>query len=704
MNNENSLVITLDAGGTMTDCLIVDENGNFTVGKALTNRSNEGQSFIESVRDAAGFFGLTEECLAQTITCCYAGTAMLNTLLTRTGRKVGLLVTKGFEDYLLLNRGHSWLGLSYTEKMHQVLRWNEAPVIPHRMIRGITERIGPSGQEVIPVYKEEARKAVDTLLDLGVEVVGVWLLWSHVNPAHEEEVARIVAERARERGKAVEVLVSSQVSPMMREYSRLNSLIIEAYAASTVRKQLIGVEERARSAGYQSRLLTMLSYGGLVNIDYPRMYETLLSGPVGGLTGAKFVGDYLGLKNIVACDMGGTSFDVGIITDGMIPVVREPVFAKRMLNLPMVYLDSIGAGAGSLVKVDPVTKHIEIGPESAGSDVGVCFRSPALTVTDCNLVAGYIDPDYFLGGKVKLDRQKALEEVSKAADTMGTNPYDFASGVVELVNSMMRDQTLSMLLARGYNPTDYTVMAYGGAGPLHMWGFTRDIPFAGICTFPWAAAFSAFGVSTADYMHRYHRPTFAVINYGASAGDKVAMGEALNATWAEMEKQAYEEFAKEGFGRERVSFTHYAYIRYNGQLDDFETVSPVSRINSAEDMDRLIEAFDHTYGQLFPSAMKFPEAGYLILELSVVATVKIPKSKLTKGELAGVTPEVGAIKGKRQIYHERNWIDFTIYEMDRLLPGNVVTGPAVVEHPMTTLVIPPGHEVSLDEYRVCWYR
>jgi acetone carboxylase beta subunit len=704
MPKGTEFIIAIDAGGTMTDTFLVNKVGEFKVGKALTNPKKEHESFMESVSDAASQWQLGKEVLTGTEMCVYAGTSMLNAILTRSGRKTGLIVTAGWETSLIHKIGLAWLGQSYEERLHQVSRWYDEPLVPPKLTRGVTERILQTGSVLIPLYERETEEAVEDLLNLGVEVIAVCLLWSHINPSHEIRVREIAKERMKKRGTDIPVIISSEVAPMLREASRINSVVVEAYASNMVRDQLIKVEESAKDIGYKSDLLTSLSYGGLVNVRYPKLYETLTSGPIGGILGGSYLVDVIGAENLVCCDMGGTSFDVGIITKRVMPIVREPDYARLRFNVPMVAIDSIGAGTGQVIHVDPLTKRVNLGPESLGADVGVCFRGLAPTVGDCALLVGYLNPEYFLGGNVKLDKQKAHDGLKELADVVGTNVYDFASGIIDLVNQRMKEHLLNMLRARGYNPADYVLLCYGGAGPLHLWGIAEGTEFSGITTVPWAAAFSAFGLASGNYLHRHHGATFAFIPQRADEGTKMNAGQAINHVWETLEKEAFAQMEKEGFPPNNVKLAHFVYARYMGQLEDFEVLSPVSRISSPADMDNVISAFEDVYAKLFPVAMRLPEAGYLIAEAAINAFVELPKPKVPIGAKEGKKPARDAYKGEREVYYRGKWLKYKLWEMSRLTRGNEILGAAIIEDPMTTFVVPPGYKIDIGDYRVLWYK
>jgi N-methylhydantoinase A/oxoprolinase/acetone carboxylase beta subunit len=701
----DALVISIDAGGTMTDCIAVREDGSFLLGKALTNYKDESYSFGESIKDA-----LSDKMpdLSRLRICAYAGTLLVNAVLTRRGLKTGLLTTKGFEHLIYFMRGHSWLGYSYVDKLHSVTHMYPdlalEPLVPIKLIKSVNERVDAEGRVVIPLDERDVREAVDELLDEGCQSIAVSYLHSPINPAHELKTREIAKEVMNKRGLNVHIVLSSEVSPRGKETERTISTVVQAFAAEPAADQLLRVEAKAKEMGFKGNLYTVLSYGGLVDIRYPRLYETLISGPIGGVLGSKFIGDIVGEKNIVATDLGGTSFDVGIIKDGVIHIEREPEVARYMLSLPMVRTDSIASGTGMVVRVDPVSKVITLGPESAGYRLGVCLDYPEVTISDCDVALGYLNPNYFLGGKVKLNKDAALKAIEeRIAEPLGLDVCNAAYLAIALLHARMSDWLNAALMARGYTPLDYVLFCYGGSGPLHMWGFDV-IPFKDFITFKFAAGFSAFGNSTVDYMIREHKSVSIAVPPNPDAKTVMKVGEQLNSVWEDLENKQLQILTSQGFSREQITFKQIAYMRFRGQLEDHEVYSPKNRILRPEDFSDLVKAFEVVYTAIYPKAALFQEAGLVIKEVAIIASVTgMPKPKIVKRPLSGEKPPEDAFKGQREVFYEGKWVTFDLWEMDPLKPGNKVYGPAIIEHPMTTLVVPPERRIYVDEYEFIHY-
>lgn len=709
MKKTTPLVMGIDAGGTMTDTILVDEEGNFAVGKAPTTAGHEAEGFVESAKDATGLLNLDiNKTFEELEVVLYTGTGMLNTLLSRTGQRLGLLITKGMEDAVLMGRGmQSWAGYSYEDRLHAVTHAHPEPLLPLSRVRGVTERIDQFGKVVIPAYEREIVSGVEDLINQDVEAISICCLYAHVNPEHELKIGKIAKEILDKHNLDIPIYYSHQVRPVVREQSRLNSLLIEAYATSQGREQLLNIDKAAKQQGFRHGVQTVLSYGGLANINYPRLHETMISGPVGGILGAKHIGELIGTDSVIVSDMGGTSFDIGAITRGNIPIDNEPTLDRFTLNLPTIAMDTIGAGAGTIIKVDPYTNKVSLGPESAGADPGPVALDRGgtePTIGDCDAIMGRLNPDNFLGGKVKLNIEKAKKVMQeKVADPLGIDVYEAAEGMVNLLELEARSSIESIISNRGVDPSEYHLMSYGGSGPLHMAEYSRGLGFKGVMTFQFAAAFSAFGCTTADYLHRYGQSVQIIIDPSASEENRDEVRRQINEIWNELENEARTEFNAEGHEEEAIVCEPYAMMRFTGQLEDVEVPAPKVKLESNEDLDELTDAFETLYETMNRSVARYGDIGFTIMELGLSAHVEKVKPNLQRRPLGPKQPKPEASKGTRQMYYNRTWHEAQIWEMDLLEPGNVLEGPAIVEHPATTLVIPLGDRVRVDEWTILHY-
>jgi N-methylhydantoinase A/oxoprolinase/acetone carboxylase beta subunit len=712
LKNMGDFLVACDAGGTMTDIVLIDKEGKFTVGKAGTTPHNESIGFWEGLNDAFSYLKIDfmespDHFCPSIVFSRYTGTAMLNSLINRKGNKVGLLVTKGFEDMLLTGRGKQAIaGYTIPRIFHIVYRKHNEPLVPKKFIWGITERVDLFGKVIIPLYEHEVVEAAKELMKDEIDTLAICFLQSFRNNAHEKQAAAIARQVFEKAGKDIPVFISSEIASAIREVSRCNSTVIQAYAAEPSRKQLLQIENKLKSSGFKYELQTVLSYGNICNIRHEKLYETLVSGPVGGIMGAQYLGKYLREYNIVTSDMGGTSFDVGRITNGIVTLNREPEIQRMWVNLPMIDINSIGAGTGTYIHIDPESNRIRLGPDSAGSSPGpVSYDqgNETPTIMDCDLLLGILNPDYYLGGKMKLNKEKAYWIFKeKIADKLGGNVHEVAEWIINVLNAQMREH-IKMAVMVGHDPSEYILMSFGGAGPMHLSGYADVNEWKGVLTTPFAAAFSAYGCACMDYALRLQKNVAVVIPYKANEAAKIQVGTTLNQAWEELETRAKEEMKKEGVSPEQISFSYIAYMSYLGQLDDVAVPSPVGRFISGTDINSLVAEFENIYGKIYTLLGKLPEAGYSINEVAIVASTPSVKPVLSKYPLTGKNPSK-AFKGTRQVFNGGKWQEAMLYEMGELEPGNVVEGIAIVEAPNTTLFIPPKLKIEVDEYKCLWLK
>jgi N-methylhydantoinase A/oxoprolinase/acetone carboxylase beta subunit len=699
MGARDARVLAIDAGGTMTDTFIVDDTGAFVVGKAQTTPEDESKGFMASARDALAQWDTTpEEAFPGIRSGIFSGTAMLNRLLSRQGLKVGLIVTAGQEDYLRFERGiQTYLGYPYSDRLHLVTHYHNEPLVPRELVKGVRGRIDVFGEEVLPLREEDVRQAARELHEAGVEAIVVSLLFSWRNAEHELRVGEILAE---ENG-SVPVFLSSQLYPMRRDLPRLNTTLIEAYAAEPSRGTLQAVRDRTKEAGAGFELRVMASHGGTISIEAKELARTLVSGPIGGVVGGHALAERMDLRNVLCTDIGGTSFDIALITDNRFEITQTPDIARFVLAMPLVRIDSVGAGTGSYVRVNPNSNRPELGPDSAGSRIGVCWPEggvETITITDLNVVLGRLNPDFFLGGDVKLDVERARHAVKEQlADPLGLSVEDAAAGVIELFEQTLKNEAVGRILGKGYSPADYSLLCYGGGGPLHVAGYTEGVTYRDVLVPAWAAGFSAFGCACADFEYRYDQTIDLPIPPVYGEDEKAGVAVMVTGAWLGLQDRVAEEFAKSGIERDRIEFTHLVRMQYYGQLNDIEIVSPHLILEEASHVDDLIAAFEEAYGKVFARSARSPELGYLITHAIVLGRVEVEKPALPQLELVGGTPPKA---GTRQVHWGDGFAETDILRLDDVQAGQRVEGPAIVEHVATTFAIPPGRVATLDQHQI----
>jgi N-methylhydantoinase A/acetone carboxylase beta subunit len=701
----NPRVLAIDAGGTMTDTFIVDEEGSFIVGKAQTTPEDESVGFMASARDALEQWDAAPaDSFPAIASGIYSGTAMLNRLLSRTGRKIGAIVTAGNEDYLRIERGiQTYLGFSYSDRLHLATHFHNEPIVDREHMKGVRGRIDVMGTEVLPLREEDVREAAAQLLDAEVEGICICLLFGYRNASHEIRAKEIVEEVKAERSLNgdVPVFVASELYPLRRDLPRLNSTLIEAYAAEPSRGMMQRVREETKQAGAGFELRVMASHGGTISIDAKELATTLVSGPIGGVVGGQALAERLELPNVLCTDIGGTSFDIALITDGRYDITPTPDIARFMLNMPLVRIDSIGAGTGSFVRVNPNSNRPELGPDSAGSRIGVSWPEGGLetvSVTDLNVVLGRVNPDYFLGGQVELDPERARAEVKRqVADPLGLDVTDAAAGVIELFEQTLRNEAVGRILGKGYSPADYALLCYGGGGPLHVAGYTEGVAYRDVLIPAWAAGFSAYGCACADFEYRYDQTVDMPILPTADDMEKAGIGFMVTGAWQGLEERVAAEFAKSGVERDRITFSHAVRMQYYGQLNDIEIVSPHMEMEEGEHVDALIAAFEEAYSKVYARSARSPELGYLITQAIVHGSVDVEKPTLPRQDEVSGHPAVTATRAVR-------WKDgdaeTSIVRLEDVVAGHEIPGPAIVEHSATTFAIPPRRSARLDTHGI----
>jgi acetone carboxylase, beta subunit len=706
VQNSPVQVLGIDAGGTMTDTFFVRQDGRFVVGKAQSNPEDESLAIFNSSQDALAHWGRNvDQIYPELLTCVYSGTAMLNRVVQRKGLDVGLICNKGFEQVHSMGRAlQSYLGYALEDRIHLNTHRYDEPIVPLSRTRGVIERTDVQGTVVIPLRENDVRQATIELVEAGAKAIVICLLQSHKNAASEMRARDICRYELSKMGVDIPVFASVDYYPSRKESHRMNTTILEAYAAEPSRKTLKKVSDRFKQHGAKFDLRVMATHGGTISWKAKELSRTIVSGPIGGVIGSKLLGEVLGYENIACSDIGGTSFDMALITKGNFSIISDPDMARLVLSLPLVAMDSVGAGAGSFVRIDPYSGGIKLGPDSAGYRVGTCWPESGIdtvSVSDCHVVLGYLNPENFLGGAIKLDVERARQHIKvQVADPLGLSVEDAAAGVIELLDLQLRDYLRSNISAKGYSPADFVCFSYGGAGPVHTYGYTEGAGFKDVIVPAWAAGFSAFGCACADFEYRYDKSVDIAIPQNGSDAEKVAGCKTLQAAWAELMHKVVEEFEINGFKPEDVILQPGFRMQYMGQLNDLEITSPITRATTAEDWDRIVEAYEETYARVYASSARSPELGFSITSAIMRGLVPVQKPTLPEAPIEGPTPPKDAFLGTRKFYRHKKWVDAKLWKMEELRPGNEITGPAIIESDATTFVLPEGFATYVDKHRL----
>ena len=675
-----SVRLAIDIGGTFTDATLIDEEtGEVAIAKVLTTPADPSECFMQAAERALTAGGIQA---GQVRFVVHATTVATNAIIEGNIARSGFVTTDGFRDLLEIAR-------QVRPSLYDTQFEKVKPLVPRDRAVVVVERLGPKGEVQRPLEDASVRDAAAILRREGVESVAVCLLHAYVNPEHEQRVGAILAEEL----PGIPVSLSSDVAPEFREYLRASTTVINAVIRPVVERYLHRIEDRLAAAGVEAKLLVMQSSGGIFGSGAARVRPVFMveSGPAAGVIAAAHLGETLGRPDILSFDMGGTTAKVGLIQDGRPSVTKDynvgghagagiggMSLSGYPVRTPVVDLVEIGAGGGSIAWVDS-GGLLRVGPRSAGADPGpVCYRHGGVepTVTDANVVLGRLNPKYFLGGEIGLDVEGAARAIDeRCAQPLGLTVTEAANGIVEIANAAMVNALHLISVQRGYDPRDFVLVGFGGAGPVHANALARDAEMPTLLIPRSPGIFSATGLLATDLKH----DTATTIMRRLDDLD----GAEVDAVFAELEAAGRAELEGEGLAGDTISFLHQVDLRYIGQ--SFELTIPAG--------DGLLERFhaehDRTYGFAAPTE----PVEVVSLRLTSVGTIAKPPAR----PLApGVRPEP---KERRPVYFAEagDYVDCPIYDRYALPAGATFAGPAIVEEFDSTTVVHPGFAVTVDD-------
>jgi N-methylhydantoinase A len=685
--------IGVDIGGTFTDCVVADERGGRTVSKSPTTPGSLQDGVLEAVGVNAEQLGLTRpQLLAATDLFVHGTTQATNAMLTRTGARTGLITTKGHEDAIIIGKVYAKVaGLPERDLVHSSRLRKPDPIVPRALIRGVTERVDRDGDVIVALQEGEVIEAIDSLLAAGVEAIAVSLLWSFVNDAHERRIKELLTERA----PGIFTAYSHEVAPVLGEYERTATTAISAYVGPKVVGYLEQLESQLRAEGFEHPLLVMQASGGLTSVldAAQRPIVTLDSGPTGGILGCQHLGRLYGESNVICTDVGGTSFDVGLILRGEVPLEVEPVVAQYSLRMPKVLVNSIGSGGGSIAWLDE-GGLLRVGPQSAGSRPGpACYGNGGTepTVTDADLVLGYLDADSFLGGRMRLDRDLALQALAALGAKLGMEAEEVAVGVFRIINSQMADLIRKSTIEQGHDPRECVLVAYGGAGPTHAVFYGHEIGSKAILVLADSTVFSAEGMLTCDIRHTAEASRVMSTPFT----DEGLAG--LTARFTALEQRVMDQFAAEGAPPEEVVLARTLGVRFRQQVHTVEVEVDPGALDAAAG-ERVLERFLERYGHVYGEGALLLGGGNEVELHRVVGTRAIEPVVFPEHESEGADASA-ALKGERNAYFEPAGLTTTrVYDGDVLAAGNAIDGPAIIERMGDSVVVPPGFRAQVDRF------
>lgn len=676
--------VCIDVGGTFTDCLVMTEAGELHAFKSPSTPMALATGFLNSLEKAARFFNQSlKEFLGEVDISVHGTTLATNTLITGRGAKTAMITTKGFRDLVEIRRGI---------KDERVSLYNffippYEPLAPRYLRYGVEERTLYTGELMAPLNEKELDEIIPQLKKERIESVAICFLHSYANPQNEKRAAEICSQEL----DGVYVSASHTILPVWGEFERFSATLIDAYVGRIVSGYFNNLEKQLRDSGLGGRLLIMLTNGLMQTVEYSARSAVYLigSGPAAAPSGAQYLGDLTGHKDLITVDMGGTSFDVCVIRNREIPTTTERWEADHRLAIKMVDVHSAGAGGGSIAWIDSLGL-LRVGPQSAGAEPGpACYGKGGTepTVTDADLLLGYLPADYFLGGEIMLDVGLARAAVEKVGKPLGMGAKAAAEAIFTTINTVMADSITEVSTKRGFDVRDFVLVAGGGAGPVHAVFIAEHLDIPTVLIPSYSAVFSAFGMHAMDIGRDYAR------TYVARA-DRLEI-DRVNRIYVEMEQEAKKDVEAMGFPARDIVLSRTAEMRYTRQFHQVESEIPPGEL-SQKDVSTIVDGFHKRHEELYTFSM--PWRGVEFITFRLKATVPRPALTLKKIE-SGSQDAAAALKRRRMCRFNGRDVDAPVYDGTKLLSGNVIQGPAIIEEPATTVVIPERYGARVDDYK-----
>lgn len=673
--------LTVDTGGTFSDFVYVnEETSEITVAKVPSTPDDPSEAILAGV----------ELLIARGVAAadiryfCHGTTVGTNALLEGKGARTGLLVTRGFRGIYEVAEQSRPHGPVIFDIMYD----RPAKLVPPSRTGEVAERVSFEGEILETLDEGALRRTLRDMRATGVDSIAVCLLFSFLAPQHEERVRSIAAEEIPGCG----VSLSSEIVPQIREYYRLSTTVVNAYLQPILARYIDNLDQRLKSAGVMTpQKYIMQSNGGMSTFaaTAKKAVATVLSGPAGGITASVHACRTTGIQNLITFDMGGTSCDVALIKDGAPSVSNRGKVEGRDVALPMIDINTVSAGGGTLAHVDRFGELV-VGPQSAGAMPGpVCYMRGGTqpTITDCNLVLGYLSPNNFLGGKMRLDIEAARRAIEAVvAGPLGMTVMDAAEGIVRIINVKMQEAIKAISTMRGHDLRDFKLLAFGGAGPLHAGSMAADLGMAGVVIPLYPGVYSAMGLVMSDVKHDYIRSR--LVNLTRITEDEI------NSVFAELAAQARTDLTGEEFPADRISVEYAIDMRYAGQ--GYEMTLPCPHPLKPGDLATLRRAFDEEHRKSFGHTA--PSEPVEIVSWRLRGVGRVPPVTLPKYEVAGLRLDA-AVREVRKARFQGKMLECPVYQRERLDVGVSFAGPAIVDQLDCTSVIAPGQIATVDAYK-----
>lgn len=674
----------IDAGGTFTDFILADKKGDLQIFKVLSTPTEPTKAIKNGLALITEETGLSATEIVSNSDLCINGTTVgLNALITHTGAKTGLIATRGHQDSIEIRLGHKEDGYRYDPDYPPATM-----LVPRHLRRPVSERVISDGTVKTPMNEDDVRDACRYFIAEGVESVAISFVWSVLHTDHEMRAAEIVREMMPD----VRLTIGSVLYPQVREYTRTSTAIVNAYLAPILQRYVEAIDAYFRELGSQHPVRYFQSNGGLAlgKVVSDQSVYAINSGPASAPQAALDVAAPWGDKNIITCDMGGTSFDITLTRDGKANVNKNIDFLRYRIGIPMIQVETLGAGGGSIGWIDSMGL-MQMGPQSAGSEPGpACYGQggETPTTTDANLVMGYLNADGLVGGRLPLDVDKARTAIkANLADPLGISVEKAAYGMFTIVNNNMVNAIRRVSVERGYDPRDFVLMGAGGATGAHITALAREMGINKVLISKLASGLCAYGQIISDVKYNYMAPAPIRVE-GPEAAAK------LNSLFNGLEARGTDDLSGDGFTEANISISRSLDMRYVGQvhectveIDPFEVTE-----NRLED---LLAAFHSRHKELYT----YDEPQSPVEIVNVESTIAGHVDKPDRMKIAAGQGAASALKGKRPMVFSKdgNTQETTVYDGSALGAGDTLQGPAVIEEVTTTIVVEPGWNVSLHE-------
>ena len=680
----------IDAGGTFTDFVLAMDTGEVKLFKALSTPDDPTKAIENGLKLIANDLGVSASEIVSKCDLCINGTTVgLNALIQHKGAKTGLICTAGHEDSIEIRLGHKEDGYRYDPEYPAAVM-----LVPRYLRKGVRERVISTGAIHTPMIEEDVREACRFFRAEGVETVAISFVWSVINQAHEHRAAGIV----REMMPGAILTVGSELYPQVREYTRTSTAVTNAYLAPILKKYVADIDAYFLALGAKNPVRYFQSNGGLAvgQVMSDRSVYAINSGPASAPQAGLFVTAPFGKNNVITVDMGGTSFDITLVKDGVTNINKNIDFLRYRIGVPMIQVETLGAGGGSIGWIDKLGL-LQVGPQSAGAMPGpACYGQGGVepTVSDANLVLGYLNPEGLLGGKLPLDKGKAAAAIkARIADPLGMSIERAAYGMYTIVNTNMVNGIRRVSVERGYDPRDFVLVGAGGATAAHITALAREMGIDTVIVPKLASGLCAFGQIISDVKYNYMATSPLRLEGDAAAGK-------IEQLFQQISAQGIKHLEADGFSGAQIDVKRALDMRYVGQVHECTVDIGTYTIDGAS-IEKVKEAFHKRHEELYTYSERHNPVEVVNLEATVFGRVDKPKPQRLESGMAlrGFLSLEHAIKGRRPLIFSADGgaIDAPVYDGGKLGTGDKFSGPAVVEEVTTTIVIEPGWSVAPHE-------